>query len=321
MRLARPVGAALALALLLVPVVALSANVSAAQAAKKKKCVQIGVYQDKPGQKLKKLQKRVGPVGVLSTYLTGGKLLKPSLIELANKRKLVLMVAWMPDSGADGANQKKFRLGRISQGTYDASLKALARQFQKLKKGVIFRPMPEMNTQWYAWSGTANKNRPKKYVPAWRRVHKIMREAGAGKKRVKFLWSPYARSIPDTGANALNVYFPGKKFVDYVGAVAYNFGQTSTGLAWTEPIGLFAQAYTTIQALAKKPFWIAETASTQAGGSKGAWIGSLATLKKTMPRLKGVVWLDSKAGRRDFRIKGKPANRAFKSLVKKKGCR
>ena len=125
MRLARPVGAALALALLLVPVVALSANVSAAQAAKKKKCVQIGVYQDKPGQKLKKLQKRVGPVGVLSTYLTGGKLLKPSLIELANKRKLVLMVAWMPDSGADGANQKKFRLGRISQGTYDASLKAL----------------------------------------------------------------------------------------------------------------------------------------------------------------------------------------------------
>ena len=85
-------------------------------------------------------------------------------------------------------------------------------------------------------------------------------------------------------------------------------------------MGLFSQAYTTIQALAPKPFWIAETASSQVGGDKGAWIKSLTTLKKTMPNLKGVVWLDAKAGKRDFRITGKPVNRAFKSLLKKKGC-
>jgi len=321
MRFARPLVVAVALALVLTPVVALSPGVSAAQAAKKKKgCVQIGVYQDKPEKSLKKLQKRVGKVGVLSTYLTGGKLLSPALIKLANKRKVQLMVTWLPDSGKDGANQRKYRLTRVSKGKYDRSLKALAKQFKQVKKGVIFRPMPEMNTQWYAWSGTANKNKPKKYAPAWKRVHKVMRKAGAGKKKVKFLWSPYARSIPDTGENALNVYFPGKKFVDYVGAVAYNFGQTPTGLTWTEPVGLFSQAYTTIQALAKKPFWIAETASTQAGGDKGSWIGSLSTLKETMPNLKGVVWLDAKAGARDFRIAGKPVNRAFKSLLKKKGC-
>lgn len=321
MRLARPLGAVLLLALVLTPVVALSPGVGAAQAANKKTCVHIGVYQDKPEKSLKRLQKRVGKVGVLSTYLTGGRLLSPALIRLANERNVQLMVTWMPDSGRDGANQPRYRLGRVAQGKYDRSLRALARQFRQVERGVIFRPMPEMNTQWYAWSGTANKNKPKKYKPAWRRVYKVVRKSGAGKKVAKFLWSPYARSIPDTGANALNVYFPGKRFVDYVGAVAYNFGRTSTGLAWTEPVGLFSQAYATIQALAKKPFWIAETASTQAGGNKGAWIGSLSTLKTTMPNLKGVVWLDAKAGARDFRIAGRPVNRAFRSLVKQKGCR
>lgn len=321
MNLARNALLTTTLALAITAAVSISPGASAATSAKKG-CVQFGVYQDKPEKTLNKLQKRVKPgVSVVSTYLTAGKLLSPTLIRLANKRNVSLMVTWLPDGGKDGAAQPKFRLAQISKGKYDASLKALARQFKQVKKGVIFRPMPEMNTQWYAWSGTANKNKPKKFVPAWKRVHKTIRKAGGKKKQVKFLWSPYARSIPDTGKNAINAYFPGKKFVDYTGAVGYNFGKSASGLAWTEPVGLFSQAYTTIQALAKKPFWIAETGSTQVGGNKGAWIKSIATLKSTMPMLKGVVWLDAKAGTRDFRITGKPVNKAFKALLKKKGCR
>lgn len=320
MKLVRNAVAATALALVLMLAMSLSPGASNASAARKG-CIQFGVYQDKPEKTLKNLQRRVGSrVGVLSTYLTAGKLLDPSLIRLVNTRNVKLMVTWLPDSGRDGARQPRYRLKRISKGQYDASIAALARQFGQVNKGVIFRPMPEMNTQWYAWSGTANKNQPRHFVPAWRRVYKKMRKAGGSKKTVKFMWSPYARSIPDTGTNAINVYFPGRRFVDYTGAVAYNFGRSASGLAWTEPIGLFSQAYTTIQALAAKPFWIAETGSTKSGGNKGAWIRSIATLKTTMPRLKGVIWLDAKAGSRDFRIGGKPINRAFKSLLKKKGC-
>ena len=59
------------------------------------------------------------------------------------------------------------------------------------------------------------------------------------RKKVKLLWSVYARSVPDAKNNALTVYFPGAKQVDLVGADAYNFGNAQ-GLTWTAPADLFA---------------------------------------------------------------------------------
>ncbi len=73
----------------------------------------------------------------------------------------------------------------------------------------------------------------------------------AAGKKVKLMWSVYARSVPDTKKNALAVYFPGAKQVDLVGADAYNFGNAQ-GLTWTAPADLFAPAYGTIQKLAQE---------------------------------------------------------------------
>ena len=138
----------------------------------------------------------------------------------------------------------------------------------------------------------------------------------AAKGKIKFLWTPYARSVPDTGPNALGVYFPGKTNVDYVGADAYNFG-AAKGLSWTEPAGLFTSAYATIQALAPKPFWIGETGTTAAGGDKAAWILALAGLQKSMPKLSAVLWYDVKDPNGDFRATSTSASaKAFKNLVK-----
>jgi len=277
-------------------------------------CVQVGVYQDDPVHGLAALRKSVGPgVGTVSTYLTAGRPLSSALIRTANKRRVSLLVTWQPDGGRDGASQPKYRLRKISKGAYDRSLRSLGRQFRRVKKGVILRPMHEMNTPWYPWAGTVNGNKPADYVSAWKRMRTAVRKT-AGKK-VKLLWAPYARSIPDTGANAIRAYFPGASQVDLVGADAYNFG-SHPPLAWIEPTGLFAGAYTVIQALAAKPFWIAETGSAATGGDKAAWIGSLATLKTTMPKLAGVVWFDAKDPFGDFRLKGKATTTAFKALLK-----
>ena len=72
---------------------------------------------------------------------------------------------------------------------------------------VLFRPMPEPNTPWYAWSGTTNGNTPDEYVLAWKHVRKVVRQAAG--PRVSFLWSPYVRSVPETTENAIDEYFPG----------------------------------------------------------------------------------------------------------------
>ena len=178
--------------------------------------------------------------------------------------------------------------------------------------------MPEPNTPWYAWSGTANKNTPADYVKAWNRVRTtVLRGAGkAGAKRIKFLWTPYARSVPDTPANAIAAYFPGATKVDQVGVSAYNFGQTDT-LAWSDPDLLFGDAYATVEGLApKKPFWIAETGSTGKGGDKGAWITELAGLQAALPALQGVVWYDVMEPAGDFRVRSDPGSIAsFRKLL------
>jgi beta-mannanase len=134
--------------------------------------------------------------------------------------------------------------------------------------------------------------------------------------KVRLLWAPYARSVPDTPQNTIASYFPGAKYVDLVGASAANFG-TTNGLAWSTPTELFSTAYSTIEGLAKKPFWIAETGSTATGGDQRGWIQSLGSLRSTMPQLTGVVWFDVKDPSGDFRVRATPASTsAFKGLLK-----
>lgn len=295
---------------------ALLAALALAPAAHAAPCVRVGVYQDDPGRGMPALKKQVGKgVTAISTYMTAGKPLSPSIIKAANKNRASLVVTWQPDAGRDGSSQPAYRLSAVAKGKYDRSLKALVKQLRGVRKGAILRPMPEMNTPWYPWSGTANKNAPADYVKAWVRVRKAVRAAKGG-KRIKLLWSPYARSIPDTGPNAIRAYFPGAGQVDLVGASGYNFGARPP-LLWSEPGALFGSAYTTIEALAPKPFWLAETGSGAAGGDKAGWITTLATLQSTsMPKLAGVVWYDVKDGFGDFRLRTSPVTKAFGALLK-----
>jgi beta-mannanase len=172
--------------------------------------------------------------------------------------------------------------------------------------------MPEPNTPWYSWSGLENGNTPDQYVAAWRRVRSIVKRHGG--LRVNMLWSPYVRSVPETPENAIERYFPGASQVDFVGVSGYNFG-TVGDLVWTNPKDLFLSAYASIEALARKPFWITETASTAAGGEQVQWVSALRSLRLDMPMLRGVVWFDVADPTGDFRLAG-PALQAARSFLK-----
>ncbi len=229
-------------------------------------CIRVGVYQDRPATSLPRLATAVGPgVTTVSVYVGANELVDPRVIALAKERHLLLVVAWQPDDRAA-------TLDRVAFGSYDGALRRLARQLRGLEPKPILRPMPEPNTPWYAWSGEVSKQGAGRYVRAWRHVRHVVRQASQG--RIRLMWTPYARSVPDEPGNRIRDYFPGRDHVDAVGAVAYNFGTTDV-LDWTAPQALFARAYATIDRLARKPFWIAETGSTGLGGSKQAWIGQL----------------------------------------------
>ena len=277
--------------------------------------IEVGVYQDNPISGIPVVRAKVGQraARVISTYVTGGQVVSPQIVALAARTKARLLVTWLPDGGRDGANQKRYRLAVIRRGGQDAGLKRLVAQLRTLRPTPILRPMPEPNTPWYAWSGTANGNLPTAYAQAWKRVRKVVRAAGG--KRIRLLWAPYARSVPATPENAISVYFPGADQVDLVGVSGYNFG-ASEGLAWTEPDPLFEDAYRQISALSPKPFWIAETGSTAIGGSREKWIGQLAGLGTTIPNLAGIVWFDVRDRNGDFRISTSTSSRkAFSSFL------
>ncbi len=284
------------------------------------RCLRVGVYSDDPVRTLPALKRSAGNgITVISVYLTAGDALPASLIAAANRQSAQLMVTWEPDDGSVGANQPTHRLSAVTQGRDDGSLRALVGQLKQVRAGAVLRPMPEMNTPWYAWSGTANHNTAKAFVRAWIHVRRVVRSLPGG-SRIQMLWSPYAWSTPDTAANAISEYFPGRAEVDLVGADGYNFGNRGP-MTWTDPGTIFSAAYQQIESLAPKPFWIAETGSTAAGGDKAGWILSLTTLQRTsMPRLAGVVWYDVNESLGNFSLDGNSVMSAFSNLVEE-GCR
>lgn len=298
---------------------AAAAGTGGAHAPQASAAFEVGVYQDNPSKGVPALRRSVGARGtkVISTYVTGGRLVEPQVLALARRTGARLLVSWMPDGGqqAAGPRQPRYRLSAIRRGRQNRGLVRLTNQLRKLRPTPILRPMPEPNTPWYAWSGTVNKNAPADYAKAWAKVRQIVRNSGG--KGIKLLWAPYVRSIPDTPENSIAAYFPGAAQVDLVGASGYNFGQVG-GLAWTDPAALFEDVYRQVSALAAKPFWVAETASTNKGGSKAAWIAQLATLRTAIPNLGGVVWFDALDPNGDFRLGvSKKATKAFKGFVKR----
>ena len=277
-------------------------------------CIEVGVYRDRPQSSIRQLDKLVGPgVSVISTYVTLGRPVDPAVIALAKRRKAKLLVTLMVDGGKDGPNQPAYSNLRIAAGRHDKKIGALARQLRASRLAVILRPMPEPNTNWYPWSGTVNGNTPASYISAWRRVRTVVKRNGGAK--VKLLWAPYFRSVPDTDDNAIDQYFPGNDLVDLVGTSGYNFGATGE-LEWLDPVEVFQDPYIAIQGLSTKPFWIAETGTTARGGNKATWLRSLAGLQKSMPRLRGVVLYDVREASGDFRISAtKPVRAATKSVL------
>ena len=265
---------------------------------------------------MKALQRSTGPgLTTLSVYVSGREKLAGATLALVRKRHLQLVVAWQPDGSL-----KRGTLRDVLRGRYDRALTTLAGQLAGLKPPAIVRPMPEPNTPWYAWSGATPGNGAARYVKAFRHVRAVL-HAGRGGRRIRLLWTPYARSVPEVATNEIRDYFPGRSQVDLVGAVGYNFGATGE-LDWALPQTLFQVAYDTIDQLARKPFWIAETGSTSVGGDKVDWIAELQPLAATMPRLAGVIWYDVSEDAGDFRIRESAATLGgFRSYLRAVACR
>jgi glycosyl hydrolase family 26 len=190
------------------------------------------------------------------------------------------MVTWgSPSSGPT--------LAALTSGSEDGWLRQRARAAKALGSEIFLRPLWEMNGNWSAWDGAHNGNSPPAFVGAWSRIHDIFRQEGAD--NVVWVWSPNAVDTPAEQWNHWTRYYPGDDYVDWVGMDGYNWGHADDSHTW-QPFGaVFRDLYADYAG--RKPLMIAETASTEVGGDKAAWIADArATLKSSFPAVRAVIW-------------------------------
>lgn len=179
---------------------------------------------------------------------------------------------------------------------------------------VLLRVFHEMNGGWFAWgisyrdASGAYPNSDQSYRDAWVKVHDAVSNRCGD--RVKFVWAVNHFS-EGPGASFTGTY-PGDRYVDYVGLDGYNWG-SRVPWGWQTFDTIFREAYCAVTVASPRPVLIAETASTEDGGSKAAWIEQLFDKPQEYDRIRGIVYFnDAKAeqeamGGMDWPVQSSPA--------------
>lgn len=227
-------------------------------------------------------------------------------LEVVASRGAVPMITWDPWDPTAGLCQPAFHLNRIVQGDFDAYIDSWANGLATFGRPVYLRFGHEMNGDWYLWCPGVNGNTDEDYVDAWRHIHR--RFTSVGTPNVQWVWSP---NIEYAGSRALASLYPGDAFVDWLGIDGYNWGTSRAGKSWESFADLFGPSYRELKALTSKPIMIAETASSEVGGDKAAWISDafLTQLPVHFPAVRAVIWFNENK-ETDWRAASSPSSLA-----------
>ena len=232
-------------------------------------------------------------------------------MDAVRSRGATPLVTWEPWAWGGGVEQPAYALNRITAGAFDGTISQWGQSLAAWGKPVMLRFAHEMNGNWYPWAEGVNGNQAGDYVAAWRHVHDVVAATGAA--NVQWVWSP---NVPYWGSTELAGLFPGAGYVDIVALDGYNWGTSQTWSTWVSPVDLFGPGISQLRALAPgKPVLIAETASSESGGSKAAWNTDVVSYLAAQPDVMGFVWFHLQK-ETDWRINSSdPSAAAFKSAL------
>jgi Glycosyl hydrolase family 26 len=197
-------------------------------------------------------------------------------------------------------------LAAIAAGRSDTYLRSYARAVAAYRYPVLLGFGHEMNGNWYPWGWTHVP--PAVWVAAWRHVVTVFRDAGA--RNATWIWTA---NVEGPGDGPLRAYWPGARYVNWVGITGYLYFPQDT----------FARVYRpTIAAVRRfthRPILISETAVGQVSG-QAAKIPGLFSLVRTR-HLLGFVWFDEAQDNgvyhQDWRLEGhQPAVRVFRRALR-----
>lgn len=214
--------------------------------------------------------------------------------------RLMARTGWRP-TGPD----PRYRLQRIIDGDFDSELIAWGRAAARWGRPMLVEFGTEVNGSWFPWNGRWNgggrrdgfgdprkADGPERFRAAYRHVRRVIEAGGA--RNLTWFFHVDDNSLPQKPWNGIAAYYPGDRFVDWVGVSVY--GPLTFDESWRPS---FPQAmrrvYPALAALSDKPIAVLEFGSRQ-GTGKAEWFrDALRTIaSRRYRRLKAVsVWNES----------------------------
>jgi hypothetical protein len=212
------------------------------------------------------------------------------------------ILAWEPWDYLARHNdgQPAYRLSRIIAGDFDSYVRDWAIGIRSLGYPVGIRFAHEMNGSWYPWCESANGNRRGEYVKAFRHVHDLFTTAGAN--NVIWIWSP---NVTYSGAEPLQDFYPGDKYVNWIGVSGY-YG-TAGMTAYRSFDDIFALTFKQLRRFTGHPIVITETAATNKSGQQARWIRQMFRQLPEHRDVIGIIWFEVDK-ELDWRITRSPAS-------------
>ncbi|MEK6276826.1 MAG: glycosyl hydrolase [Actinomycetota bacterium] len=224
-----------------------------------------------------------------------------SLMETVRQHGSIPMLSWASNSLPGGLNQPDLQLSDVIAGNYDSYIRSFAERAKSWGHPFFLRFNFEMNGDWFAWSESVNGNGPGQSVAAWRHVHDIFTSVGA--TNATWVWCPNAD--PNNTLQDLGSLYPGDGYVDWTCMDGYNWGMNpSRPGGWETFAQVFNASYHRIAdtIAPSKPMMIAETGSTEYGGSKADWTRDALTMAPSYPKIRALVWYENYADGMDWPI-------------------
>jgi mannan endo-1,4-beta-mannosidase len=190
----------------------------------------------------------------------------------------------------------------VLSGALDEYASRWADEMRDWASTVYVRFAHEFNGDWYPWT-PAFGTPARAYVEAWRRLHDIFANRGAG--NVKWVWAPSA-----VGASTFRDWYPGDDYVEVLGIDGYNWGASHRSTRWTTPEDLFGDALDALRAVSSdKPILISEVGCAESGGCKADWIARFIDFVVAAQDVVGFVWFEQQK-EADWRITSTPESAA-----------
>jgi beta-mannanase len=215
----------------------------------------------------------------------GSQLVVRRVLRPVHRRGVTPMITWMPRTSPSTAAG----LADIAAGAYDGYLAQAAADARAWGHRLLVRPFHEMNGRWEPWGFGVNGNTAADFVAAWRHVVSVFRANRA--TNVRFVFSPNVISANSPDFRPL---YPGDRYVDRVALDGYNWGASTPSTTWRGFHRIFGRSYRILARLSSRRMLIAETASSERGGDKAAWIrhAFLRAMPRDFPRIRAVVWFN-----------------------------